>query len=114
MSNTNHILEVEYTKSAADDYGDPIKLSGLFDFSFYGDGIGTVAIQRSIEDPDGEGFSDSEFKEIQTYEADGAVSPAKPGEEPTIAWYRAGFNAYTSGDTTFVFRIFRKGVRGDL
>lgn len=114
MSATQFIKEIEYTKSAAPDYGDPIKLSGLFDFSFFGSGIGTVAIQRSIEDPDEDGFDAAEWKEIQTYTADGSLSPAKPGEEPTEAWYRAGFKVYSSGSTTFVFRQFRKGVAGSV
>jgi len=113
---TKYIKELVTTKAVTDEYGEPIKLhSRPFDFLFFGDGVATVAIQKSIEDPAAEGFDEDNWRIIQEYDWDGDEDRMgdQPGEEPVIAWYRAGLSAYTSGSVTMVFRQFRQGVSGD-
>jgi len=81
------------------------KASGDFDLLFYGAGLGTVSIEKSIIDPAGS----PEWKEIQEYTADGTPQDY-PAYEPALAWYRIGFSAHTSGETVFVFSKISRGI----
>lgn len=88
------------TITAADQFTDPVRLTGFFNLSISGTFVGTLTVQRSFD-------NQATWQDVDTFTS--VIEDF--GMEPEVCWYRAGVKTgeFTSGSITV--RLGQDGAR---